>query len=68
MCDHNALKRDPAAWAALEWVGVQPAYDGLGTVLHMRNCTCGSTLCKTVRRAWTEDEIKQRAAARMETP
>ncbi len=56
MCDHDSIKRDPDRWSALPFVGWQSGYDSLGTRLEMRNCPCGSTLAKTIRRAWTEDE------------
>lgn len=60
--DHEALKRDLEKWLLLPWVGVQDAFDGR-SVLHMRNCLCGSTLCKRVRFAWTEDEYRARQSA-----
>jgi len=39
---HEALKRDEPRFRALPHVGFQN--DGLGGVLELRNCTCGSTL------------------------
>ena len=47
--DHEALKTSPL-WGALQFVGMQPTYDDPGqpTHLEMRNCSCGSTLCKEV--------------------
>lgn len=48
--DHEAIKLDEARWSALVYVGIQPTYDepGKPTHLELRNCTCGSTLCKPV--------------------
>lgn len=49
--DHAALKADPAAWAALELVGVQVTpedEDGPEERLELRNCLCGSTLARLV--------------------
>lgn len=40
---HEAIKRDPVAWAKLKLVGVQRFDDG-GPSLELRNCPCGSTL------------------------
>lgn len=49
MCDsasHDALRRNPEAWAQLKYVGIQDTFDGEGTVLEMRDCPhCHSTLC-----------------------
>jgi hypothetical protein len=41
-CDHDALRADAAAWAALPLVGVM-RIEGEPT-LELRNCPCGSTL------------------------
>jgi hypothetical protein len=44
---HEALTRDPAAWAKLKFVGIQhlPAWgDEPAYALELRNCQCGSTL------------------------
>lgn len=49
--DHNAVKLDETAWSQLAYVGIQrvPADDtGPAEALELRNCTCGSTLCKSV--------------------
>jgi hypothetical protein len=48
---HNALKADDAAWATLPLVGVQHIdadEDGPAESLELRNCACGSTLCKSI--------------------
>lgn len=52
---HEALKADDAAWAALPCIGYMPECDDNGDevpglALEGRNCTCGSTLWKVVRR------------------
>lgn len=57
---HALLKRSALAWSALEYVGTMPAYDGLGSLLEMRNCTCGSTLGKTIRLAISLADIEAR--------
>lgn len=52
VASHEAVKRDDAAWAALDLRGVQhvEADDaGPAEALELRNCACGSTLCRTVR-------------------
>lgn len=47
-CDHAALKRDDAAWAALRFVGIQPAYRD-EPALELRDCPrCLSTLARPV--------------------
>lgn len=40
---HDALKRNPVAWAKLRYVGIQHFGPGI-TPLELRNCTCGDTL------------------------
>jgi hypothetical protein len=52
-CPHNheSLKRDDAAWSALELLGVMqvPAgEDGPAYALELRNCSCHSTLGREV--------------------
>ncbi len=37
-----------AEWLELSYVGEQPACDGEGTVLELRNCSCGSTISAEV--------------------
>jgi hypothetical protein len=63
MCDHDSIKRDPDRWSALPFVGMQSGYDSLGTRLEMRNCSCGSTLCKPVRLALCMDALLTRELA-----
>lgn len=48
--NHEQLKLDESAWSALPFVGLQPTYDepGQPTHLELKNCACGSTLCKSV--------------------
>lgn len=49
--DHAYLRSSPEAFAALEYVGVQEveaSEDGPGYALLMRNCPCGSTLCRVI--------------------
>jgi hypothetical protein len=48
--DHEELKHDEPRWSALPFVGLQQTYDrpGKPTHLELRNCACGSTLCKPV--------------------
>lgn len=48
MCkvDHKAVKLDEAAWLALEYVGIQDP--DTEWALELRNCSCGSTLCRKV--------------------
>ena len=41
---HEALKQDAVQWALLEYRGIQLGYGGPDQ--EMRNCTCGSSLCK----------------------
>lgn len=48
--DHEAIKRDEAAWSAFEPVGIQPSYDEHGTQLELRNCSCHTTLCRPIRK------------------
>lgn len=48
---HQAIKLDSVRWLALAFVGFQviEAYeDDPEERLELRNCTCGSTLCKLV--------------------
>lgn len=45
------MKRDDAAWSKLQWIGLQviEAYgDEPEERFELRNCSCGSTLCKRV--------------------
>jgi len=43
-CDHDGVKANPEAWAALRLVGVQDAGDS-GPLLELRDCPhCSSTL------------------------
>ena len=44
-CGRRYTRRE---WDALEWVGVQEADET--KVLHLRNCTCGSTMAVEVAR------------------
>jgi hypothetical protein len=52
--DHEAVKRDPVAFAALDvppFGELQPTYDeepGAPQFLLMRNCKCGTTLYRPV--------------------
>jgi len=46
--DHEALKRDPAAWSRLEFRGIQQSFDDHGTEIELRNCACNSTLCRPI--------------------
>jgi hypothetical protein len=49
--DHAAAKQDEAVWQSLAYVGIQhvPADEsGPAESLELRNCRCGSTLCKLV--------------------
>lgn len=51
-CDHDAIKVDPARWAALGKPFIQrlPAEgDEPELVLECRNCTCGSTLAVEIK-------------------
>ena len=44
---HEALKTDPAAWAALALKGVlQLDEEDPSDALELRNCECGSTLAR----------------------
>ena len=48
---HKKYALTPALWYSLSWVGIQPGYndDGDeddGEKLELRNCSCGSTLCR----------------------
>ena len=48
---HEALKRDDAKWAALEYVGVQRIEadeTGPAEAIELRNCACHSTLARKV--------------------
>jgi hypothetical protein len=47
---HAAMKTDDAIWYSLEPIGMQEIEafeDEPAEVLEMRNCACGSTLCRT---------------------
>lgn len=49
---HAAIKRDDSAWSACKYIGVQvvPADDtGPEERLELRNCRCGSTLCRVIK-------------------
>ena len=49
---HEEIKLSPTRWAALQRIGVQvlEAYeDEPEERLELRNCTCGSTLCRRQR-------------------
>lgn len=48
--DHESIKLDESRWSALAYVGIQPDYDDNGreAPLELRNCACGSTLCRPV--------------------
>lgn len=50
--DHDELKRNATAWAALPLVGYMPSYADPGEppALELRNCPCRSTLCVPVNR------------------
>jgi len=51
--DHVAVKLDEHAWQRLAYVGEQLTYNdepGAATHLELRNCGCGTTLCREVRR------------------
>lgn len=54
-CDHARAKRDSAVWATLAKVGVQHVPAGEDPIaepaytIELRNCACGSTLCKEIR-------------------
>ncbi len=43
---HDAIRKTPAAFAALTYVGEQD--DGQGGFVELRNCDCGSTLAVAV--------------------
>jgi hypothetical protein len=45
--DHDAIKSSPA-WQQLEPRGVQRALRPGRPDIEMRNCECGSTLCKPI--------------------
>jgi hypothetical protein len=63
-CDHEAIKAEPAAWLACEYVGEQPAFDERGTMLELRNCPCcRSTLCKEITPALSTTAIDEVFAA-----
>jgi len=49
---HEALKLDDAAWSALVRIGAMPDEDDDGRpfVLELRNCPCGSTLAREIRK------------------
>lgn len=52
--DHEALKRDAAAWSRLAYVGMQrvPADEyGPAEAYELRDCSCGSTLAIQIERA-----------------
>jgi hypothetical protein len=47
--DHEALKRNDAAWALLDYVGLDPLGVEVGLpTLELRNCSCGSTIARPV--------------------
>lgn len=41
---HEAAKLDPDSWESMIYIGIQVT--GLEYDLELRNCKCGSTLCK----------------------
>jgi hypothetical protein len=47
-CDHDAIRSNDAAWFALRFVGIQQdtTDDGRPAPLELRDCSCGSTLCR----------------------
>lgn len=47
---HDRLRRDSDAWALLPIVGTMKTYDEADTVLDLRNCKCGSTIAREVKR------------------
>jgi len=55
---HERIKWTPA-WSDLTPIGSMRASNGVE--LEMRNCVCGSTLCKPVPRAWVvaTDEVAE---------
>lgn len=51
--DHAALKLSGAEWLALEYVKqvhLEADADGPAELLEARNCSCGSTLLRTIER------------------
>ena len=49
--DHEELRRDAEAFSALTYVGIQhveASEEGPAYALLMRNCACGSTLCRVI--------------------
>ncbi len=49
---HERAKHDTAAWLAMVYIGTQriPADEtGPAEALELRNCACGSTLCRKVK-------------------
>lgn len=51
--DHQAVKRDDAAWSKLALVGEMLTYNeepNAATHLELRNCACKTTLCREVWR------------------
>lgn len=49
---HEALKSDETRWQMLHYVGLQlidADDEGPAEALELRNCECGSTLCRTKR-------------------
>lgn len=57
---HDHAKR--TAWHTLTPIGVLLPATKTGAVVALANCPhCSSTLAKTIRRAWTEDEYAVRS-------
>ena len=49
--DHEAIKRDAAAWDALHHIGdqiIEADSTGPAERLELRNCSCGTTLAKRI--------------------
>ena len=52
---HDAARHCASLFAAYDPVGIQQAYDDEDEyVLLLANCTCGSTICRTVRKGCDE--------------
>lgn len=49
---HERAKRDTSTWLAMEYAGrqhIEADETGPAETLELRNCTCGSTLCREVK-------------------
>lgn len=66
---HEQLKRDDTAWSALAYVGRQLYYDDrdLPAYLELRNCKCGSTLCRQVPEEHIESDVSRAVRKAIET-